>query len=227
MPTPSTTAALKQRDYFIILDKDPDHPTKPYFEFVMIDIIKDDLFYHELTYKDVPFFQGVAQFEINEATNHYLPFRVWKRVKNPKTKEEVLNFIDPTNFRNFLINAKFVVIGNHLNQPQGHQLENWQIVDTDADEVQTSQMDVYMKQLAPIYDYVEVLQYTNIRNYLFCHHCKMQRKFTLLDSTTRFRSQAFFICKSCAGSEILQLLKTQMEITPQLKIYIRDFALEI
>jgi superfamily II helicase len=213
---------LKNKRYFIIIDKDEEHPKKPYFDLVMFELIRDDPYYHELTYLDVPFFSGTIRFDKEPDKINLSPFQLWKRQLDPQKKETVLKQIDPDLFRNFVLNAEFVVIGNHLNKPQGHGLENFQVVERDSTDLQNEQMSEYITDLMPIYTYLQGILYDKIRNYIFCHSCKMNKKFTLIDEETRFKSQAFFVCRDCAGKEVLAALKKTTEVTAQLKIYLRD-----
>ncbi|MCF2140073.1 MAG: DUF5814 domain-containing protein [Candidatus Lokiarchaeota archaeon] len=219
---PSISGILQKKKYFIILDKDNEHPRKKYFDVVCFEIIKDDPFYHELRYRERPFFTGLVLFDIETENGSFVPFKFWKRNLKATVPENALRVIDPTEFRNFILNAKFCIVGNHLNRPQGHQFENYQVVETEAHEVQKEQMDDYLKSLQPIYKYLENLQYTNIRNYLFCHSCKQEKRYTLIDEFNRYKNQAFFVCRKCAGNEIINSLKTRIEISSAFKSYLRQ-----
>ena len=42
----STKNYLKRKNYFIIMDKDEDHPNKPYFDVACFELTKDDTFYN-------------------------------------------------------------------------------------------------------------------------------------------------------------------------------------
>ena len=219
---PSISGSLQQKTYFIILDKDQEHPRKPFYDTVCYELTKDDQFYHELHYLDRPFFVGLVQFDKEPDKDQLIPFKFWKRNKEAKLKEDELKPIDPTSFRHFILHARFVVVGNQLNRPMGHELEQFQVVETESHKIQKIQMDDYLKDLQPIYDYCNSLQYKNIRNYLFCHSCKLEKKYTLIDEETRFKNQAFFVCRNCAGKEVIQAIKRQTEVTPALKMYLRD-----
>ena len=202
--SPSLAGVLERKKYFVILDKDEEHRRKPYFDVVCFEITKDDPFYHELHYISKPFFNGLILMDHEPGKKNYVPFKFWKRRLKAKDYEKDLIFIDPTSFRLFIINAEFIVIGNHLNKPQGYKIQNKQIIETEAHDIQKFRMNEYLKQLEPIYKYFEAINYTHIRNYLFCHSCKQKKKYTLLDEETRYKNQAFYVCKHCAGREIIK-----------------------
>ncbi|MHA2002170.1 MAG: DEAD/DEAH box helicase [Promethearchaeota archaeon] len=220
--SPSLSGMLQQKKYFLIIDKDQDHPRKPYFDFVAFELTKDDRTKHELRYIDLPFFTGLVLFDRESEKKSYMPFKLWKRNLKENEVEKQLRVMDPSDFRIFLINAKFVVVGNHLNKPQGHEFDEHQVVDAQTHEIQENQMKDYLKKLAPVYNYIETQQYEKIRRYLFCHSCREEKKYTLLDEKMRYKNQAFWVCRSCAGKEILKSLKQRVNVTPQLKIYLRD-----
>ena len=52
--SPSIAGVLQRKNYFIIIDKDEQHPRKPYFDLVCFEITKDDPFYHQLRYINKP-----------------------------------------------------------------------------------------------------------------------------------------------------------------------------
>ncbi|MHA1857431.1 MAG: DUF5814 domain-containing protein [Promethearchaeota archaeon] len=220
--SPSISGVLQRKKYFIIMDKDEEHPNKPYFDVACFELTKDDTFYKEIRYHDTPFFLGLVLFDKDPQKGHLIPFKFWKRRQKVGSQENELVNVDPTTFRLFIINARFVVIGNHLNIPQGYDLDKYQIVESETHEVQKMQMLDYLKKLEPVYEYCNSIQYKNIRNFLFCHSCKQNKKYTLIDEKTRYKNHAFYVCKRCAGNEILKTLKKQMKITPALKIYLRD-----
>ena len=219
---PSISGILQKKKYFIIIDKDDEHPRKKYFDIVCFEIIKDDPLYHELRYIERPFFTGVLLFDIEPEKNTDVPFKFWKRNSKTNNLENELKTLDPTEFRLFIINAEFVIIGNHLNKPQGHQLQEFQVIETDAHAIQKNQMDDYLGRLQPVYNYLELLQYSAIRNYIFCHSCKQEKRYSLIDEETRYKNQAFFVCRTCAGNEIVRTLKQRVEITSAFKTYLRQ-----
>ncbi|MHA1612290.1 MAG: DUF5814 domain-containing protein [Promethearchaeota archaeon] len=220
MPT-SISGSLQKKNYFLIIDKNNEHPRKKYFDIVCFEIIKDDPFYHELRYIERPFFTGLVLFDIEPEKNTDVPFKFWKRNIKAKNPENELRTMDPTEFRLFIINAQFVIVGNHLNKPQGHQLQEFQVIETETHEIQKTQMDDYLGRLKPVYNYLGLLQYSDVRNYLFCHSCKQEKRYTLIDEETRYKNQAFFVCRTCAGNEIVRTLKQRVEITSAFKSYLR------
>ena len=216
---------LQKKSYFVILDKDNSHPRKPFFDVVCFELIKDNPFYHEVIYKNIPFFSGLVVFDKDPEKEKLIPFKFWKRLKNERRDAQgqfPLKSVDPTSFRYFILNAQFVILGNHLNRPVGYKFDQHQLVETDAHAVQENQMQDYLTKLQPLYEYCESLQYTEIRNYLFCHTCKQERQYTLIDEATRYKNLAFYVCQKCAGKEIIHSLKQRMEVTSTLKTYIRD-----
>lgn len=217
---PTISGILQKKKYFVILDKDLEHPRKKYFDVVCFEIIKDDPFYHELRYRELPFFIGLVLFDVEIENGAYVPFKFWKRNLKAKNPENALKVLDPTEFRHFILNAHFCVVGNHLNRPQGRQLENFQVVESDAHEIQIEQMNDYIKSLEPVYSYLDALHYDKIRNYLFCHSCKQNKRYTLIDESNRYKNQAFYVCRKCAGNEIINSLKTRIEITSDFKKYL-------
>lgn len=223
---PSLKDLLKKKSYFIILDKDTAHPKKNFFDIVVFELVKDDPFYHEVIYKDIPFFSGLVIFDKDPEKEKLVPFKFWKRLTKERRDMQgqfQLKSIDPTSFRYFILYAKFVILGNHLNRPVGYKFDQHQVVETDAHAVQEHQMQEYLTKLSPLYEYCESLHYTDIRNYLFCHTCKQEdHKYTLIDEATRYKNLAFFVCARCAGKEIIHSLKQRMEVTSTLKTYIRD-----
>ncbi|WP_371805286.1 DUF5814 domain-containing protein [Candidatus Lokiarchaeum ossiferum] len=223
--SPSLSGILQRKKYFSILDKDEEHPKKPFFDVICFELIKDDVFYGEIRYLDRPFFTGLVLFDKEPEKETLIPFKFWKRNLKARNVENQLKPIDPTEFRNFILNATFIIAGNHLNKPQGHNLEKYQVVETDAHEVQQHQMDEYLKVLQPIYDYCSSIQYSEIRNYLFCHSCKQDKKYTLIDEKTRYKNQAFYVCKRCAGKEVIASLKQKIDVSSSLKTYLRDLLL--
>ena len=61
--SPSFTNSLeKKKPFFTIVDKNEDHPKKPYFDVVCFEVVEDDRFYNSLRYKKKPFFMGVVKF---------------------------------------------------------------------------------------------------------------------------------------------------------------------
>ncbi len=222
MSPSSLSKILERKKYFIIIDKDEDHPNKPYFDVACFELTKDDTFYNEIRYQDTPFFVGLILLDIDPHKGNLMPFLFWKRKQRASSQDDELVSVDPTTFRLFIINSKFVVIGNHLNIPQGYELDQYQIVETETHSVQKLQMLDYLKKLEPFYEYCSTIQYKNIRNFLFCHSCKQQKKYTLIDEKTRYKNHAFFVCKNCAGKEIVRTLKKTMKITSAIKMYLRD-----
>ncbi|QEE17469.2 DUF5814 domain-containing protein [Promethearchaeum syntrophicum] len=204
------------------MDKDEDHPNKPYFDVACFELTKDDTFYNEIRYRETPFFIGLILLEEDPQKGNLIPFKFWKTKQNQSSQENINVNVDPTTFRLFILNAKFVVIGNHLNIPQGYELDKYQIVETETHSVQKLQMLDYLKKLEPLYEYCNSIQYKNIRNFLFCHSCKQEKKHTLIDEKTRYKNHAFYVCKSCAGKEIIRTLKKTMKISPAIKMYLRD-----
>jgi helicase len=199
------------------MDKDEDHPNKPYFDVACFELTKDDN--NEIRYRETPFFIGLILLEEDPQKGNLIPFKFWKIKQNKSS--EVVN-VDPTTFRLFILNAKFVVIGNHLNIPQGYELDQYQIVESEIHPVQKVQMLDYLKKLEPVYEYCSSIQYKNIRNFLFCHSCKQDKKYTLIDENTKYKNHAFYVCKNCAGKEIVRTLKKTMKISPAIKMYLRD-----
>ncbi len=220
--SPSISGVLQRKNYFIIIDKNEDHPNKSYFDFACFELTKDDTIYNEIRYQDTPFFVGLILLDTDPQKGNLIPFLFWKRKQKTSSQEDELVTVDPTTFRLFIINAKFIVIGNHLNIPQGYELDQYQIVETETHSVQKLQMLDYLKKLEPVYEYCSTIQYKNIRNFLFCHSCKQKKKYTLIDENTRYKNHAFFVCKSCAGKEIVRTLKKTMKITSAIKMYLRD-----
>ena len=220
--SPSVSGMLQRKKYFLIVDKDEEHPKKAFYDVICYELIKDDPFYHELRYVSQPFFTGLVKFESEPGKTHMLPFKFWKRNLREQIKENILRGIDPTDFRHFVLNAQFIVIGNHLNSPQGYEMKNYQIIDTDIHDVQKHQREEYLNDLKPIYDYCSSIQYKKFRNYLFCHSCTLQRQYSLISEETRYKNQAFYVCRTCAGKEVVASLKKKTEITATLKIYLRD-----
>ncbi len=214
----SISSILARKNYFIIMDKDEDHPNKPYFDVVCFELTKNDT-YNEIRYRETPFFIGLILLDTDPQKGNLIPFKFWKIKQNKSS--EVVN-VDPTTFRLFIINAKFIVIGNHLNIPQGYELDQYQIVESETHSVQKFQMLEYLKKLEPVYEYCNTIQYDKIRNFIFCHSCKQEKKYTLIDEKTRYKNHAFFVCKSCAGKEIVRTLKKTMKISPAIKMYLRD-----
>ncbi len=219
---PSISGMLQRNNYYVILDKDIDHPRKPYFDLVVFELLKDNPAQHEIRYKDQPLFLGLVLFDHEPGKEEWIPFKFWKRKPNAETQEQALIILDPTDVRLFVLNAQFIIVGNHMNQPQGYGLENYQVIETATHEVQKSQMDEYLVSLQPVYEYLNNLQYNAIRNYLFCHSCQREKRYTLLDETTRYKNQAFFVCRDCAGKELIANLKQRLDITPPIKLYLRD-----
>jgi len=220
--SPSISGVLQRKKYFIIIDKDEDHPNKHYFDVACFELTKDDTSYNEIRYQDVPFFVGLILLDIDPQKGNLIPFLFWKRKQKASSQDNELITVDPTTFRLFIINAKFIVIGNHLNIPQGYELDKYQIVESETHSVQKFQMLDYLKKLEPVYEYCNSIQYDKIRNFIFCHSCKQQKKYTLIDEKTRYKNHAFFVCKSCAGKEIVRTLKKTMKISPAIKMYLRD-----
>ncbi|MHA1777150.1 MAG: DUF5814 domain-containing protein [Promethearchaeota archaeon] len=218
--SPSISGILQKKKYFTILDKDLEHPRKKYFDVVCFDIIKDDQFYHELRYRELPFFTGLVLFDVETENSSYVPFKFWKRNLKVTNPENALKVLDPSDFRYFILHAQFCIVGNHLNRPQGHQMDNFQVVETDAHEIQIQQMNEYLNSLTPVYNYLNALHYDKIRNYLFCHSCRQNKRYTLIDEYNRYKNQAFYVCRKCAGNEIVAMLKTRIEITSEFKKYL-------
>lgn len=220
--SPSISGILQRKKYFLIIDKDKEHPRKKYFDVVCFELIKDDPFYHELRYIDRPFFTGLVLFDTEPEKDTEMPFKFWKRNLRANNPENELIVMDPTDFRLFVLNAQFCIVGNHLNRPQGHELDDFQVIESEAHDIQKSQMDTYIETLQPVYNYLETLQYTEIRNYLFCHSCAQDKTYTLIDEETRYKNQAFYVCRKCAGNEIVRTLKKRVEITTAFKTYLRQ-----
>ncbi len=220
--SPSISGVLQSKNYFVIIDKDEDHPNKPYFNVACFELTKDDTFYNEIRYRDIPFFVGLILLDTDPQKGNLIPFKFWKIKQKKSSQEDAMVSVDPTTFRLFILNAKFVVIGNHMNKPQGYEFDRYQIVESETHSVQKSQMLDYLKKLEPVYEYCSSIQYNNIRNFLFCHSCKQEKKYTLIDEKTRYKNHAFFVCKSCAGKEIVRTLKKTMKISPAIKMYLRD-----
>ncbi len=223
--SPSLSGILQKKNYFIIIDKDEEHPKKPFFDIICFELVKDDIFYGEIRYLDRPFFTGLVLFDKESDKEALIPFKFWKRNLKAKNVENQLKHIDPTEIRSFILNAKFLIIGNHLNTPQGHDLKKYQVVETETHEVQKLQMEEYLKLLHPIYDYCASLQYKEIRKYLFCHNCKQDKKYTIIDENTRYKNQAFYVCKRCAGKEVIASLKQKIDVSSSLKAYLRDLLI--
>ncbi len=219
---PSISGVLQNKNYFVIIDKDDKHPRKKYFDIVCFEIIKNDPFYHELRYIERPFFTGLILFDIEPEKSTSIPFKFWKRNLKAHNPENELRIMDPTEVRLFILNAEFVIVGNHLNRPQGHELQEYQVIETETHAIQKTQMDDYLGKLQPVYDYLEVLQYANIRGYLFCHSCKQDKQYSLIDEETRYKNQAFYVCRKCAGNEIVRTLKQRVDITSAFKTYLRQ-----
>ncbi len=223
---PSFNKSLKKKQpYFSIIEKNQEHPKRPYFDIVCYEIIKDDRFYKKLRYKNKPFFWGIVKFERFEGKKYMEPFKLWKLKKDKRTEEIEERYVDPDLFRNLIIMSKFIVIGDLKNKPSGYGLDNYQIVEEDTHKVQEIQQHEYKKSLQPVVDYCKNIQFDmrNVREYLFCHSCKQKNKYTLLDKESRYRSQAFYVCKKCAGREILSILKDKkVKISKTLKIILRD-----
>jgi len=146
--SPSISGILQRKNYFIIMDKDEDHPNKSYFDVACFELTKDDN--NEIRYRETPFFIGLILLEEDPQKGNLIPFKFWKIKQNKSS--EIVN-VDPTTFRLFILNAKFVVIGNHLNIPQGYELDQYQIVETETHTVQKLQMLDYLKKLEPVYEY--------------------------------------------------------------------------
>jgi putative ATP-dependent RNA helicase len=240
---PSIAGLLQKKKYFCIIDQDEDHPKKHYFDIVCFELLKDNPVYHEIKYLDKPFFTGLVEFEKDPTNEQFIPFKFWKRKVQKKVRKKYYNnssrqpisrssgnpedatdlsVLDPDTFRHFITNAKFIVVGDNLNKPQGHDLDNYQAIDSEAHEVQKKQMSEYMRRLKPIYDYLGVLQYDEIRSYLFCRSCKNEKRYILIDDETKYKNQAFYVCRKCAATEVIQSIKKKFEVTSTLKIYLRD-----
>ncbi|MHA1645974.1 MAG: hypothetical protein ACTSVL_00235, partial [Promethearchaeota archaeon] len=219
---PSISGVLQRKKYFIIIDKDEDHPNKNFFDIACFELTKDDTISNEIRYQDIPFFVGLILLETDPQKGNLIPFKFWKRKQKASSQDEELVIVDPTTFRLFIINAKFIVIGNHLNIPQGYELDKYQIVESETHSVQKFQMLDYLKKLESVYEYCSSIQYDKIRNFIFCHSCKQQKKYTLIDENTRYKNHAFFVCRKCASIEIVKSLKKTMKISPAIKMYLRD-----
>src|SRR6056297_864324 len=196
----------KKKPYFTIVDKNQDHPKKPYFDVACFEVLEDDRFYSSLRYKKKAFFKGLVKFVRFEGKQKMEPFKLWKIKWDRSAKEFEKRNVDPDLFRHLLASSSFLVIGDLRNKPKGYGLENYQIVETDTHKVQQAQQNEYKKSLQPIVEFCKSIQYDmeNLREYMFCRSCKAKRKYTLLSKENRYRNQAYYVCKSCAGKEVLK-----------------------
>ena len=176
----------------------------------------------------------------NEKTakpSKYFPFKFWKKnISNKKsninTKKEITLKIlsNPDTFRDFIQYAVFIVIGDELNKPRGQRFKKSQVIESEASDIQLKYQQEYLDSLEPVHTYIHQfpgkIDPEKERQYIFCNRCKhVYNKYTLLDENTRFRNQAFWVCRDCAGKEVIHILKNRKEpipITPAIKIYLRD-----
>jgi helicase len=206
---------------FMIIDKDPYHKKKNYYNIYIFKLIEDNKDQGILRYNDKPIFKGMVQFEqigkfggfddydgLSDSTEDGImePFRFWKRI-NPVNVKDLKHDVDqnlkplnPRIFSKLFKNARFIVIP--------------------SDQIDET-------KIQPIYDIAERLQnpktheQIEIRRYLLCDHCIKKRKFTLLENKDYFIGlNKKKICKKCAGIEVFSIMKKNydLDISSELKI---------
>ncbi len=224
--SPSIVDSLKKKQpYFVIIDKNQEHLKKAYYDIVCFELTKNDPFYKQIRYKSKPFFLGILQLEKFTGHFHMEPFKLWKIRKDPTSGEWESKNVDPDLARNMILYSEFIVIGDLKNQPSGYNLDKFQLVETDPNQAQEMEQKRYQESLEPVIDYIQSIQFdmSKIRQFIFCHSCKMRKKYTLLDSDSRYKNHAFYVCQSCAGKEVLKILKDRkIEVSKTLKQYLRD-----
>lgn len=181
---------------FMVIDKDPHHKRKNFYNIFMFMLEEDDFEKGILRYRKKPIFQGMVELEsINTASGHSKieAFRFWKRIHPPNTKnlkydlDNNLLSLKPRLFKKMFKNSKFIVIP--ITQEEEEHAE-------------------------PVYDMAKRFQIEEkIRRYNLCSHCKRKRRFTLLSGNDYFIGyNKQKICKDCAGKEVFHMLNHDYEL---------------
>ncbi len=181
--------SLESRQYFIVFRRFKDKRKEYYYETSLFDLIEDDLVNMRLRYKKKPFFRGRILFDYEgEDAPKRTPVKFEKYSFDPQFNTEDYVPIDLKNFKNFMFNAKFVALAEDK--------------DEDYEDI---------KLLA------DTKGFRDLRTYKLCEHCRLNSEFTFLNPENLYKGQVFFICRDCAGKELLEIMKYTYTITPALK----------
>jgi helicase len=160
-----------------------------YYETCLFDLLEDDLVNMRLRYKKKPFFRGMVLFAFEgEDAERRTPVKIEKYTYDPQFDHESYVPIDLKNFKEFVMYAKFIGLAE------------------DKEE-----------DYAEIKIFAEGRNVRDIRTYKLCEHCRLNSVFTFLNPENLYKGQAFYVCRDCAGKELLSLMKINYLITPALK----------